>query len=92
MKLYELDKPRSCRQLYKFTDTHLNPTAQSHTVAGSLNALVATGKATVLCAVDYILLCKKWLMKIVTASVQIYSSQNPAVIKQTPLLSSFITY
>jgi hypothetical protein len=55
-KLYELDKPRLFRQLYKLTDTHLNPSAQSamkvsfaaqvmsHTVATSLSALVATGK------------------------------------------------
>jgi hypothetical protein len=29
LKLYELDKPRPFRQLYKLTDTHLNPTAHS---------------------------------------------------------------
>jgi hypothetical protein len=56
LKLYELDKTRLFRRLYKLTDTHLNPTAQSamkvnlaaqimsHIVAASLNALVATGK------------------------------------------------
>jgi hypothetical protein len=56
LKLYELNKPSPFRQLYKLTDTHLNPTAQSamklnlavqvisHTVAPSLNAVVATGK------------------------------------------------
>jgi hypothetical protein len=55
LKLYELDKPTPFRQLYKLTDTHLNPTGQSvmkvklaaqvmsHTVAASLNAPVATG-------------------------------------------------
>jgi hypothetical protein len=52
LKLYELDKPRPFRQLYKLTGTHLNPTGQSamkmnlaaqvmsHTVAASLNTLV----------------------------------------------------
>jgi hypothetical protein len=56
LKLYELYKARLFRQLYKLTDTHLNPTAQStmkvslaaqvmsHTVAASLKTLVATGK------------------------------------------------
>ena len=56
LKLYEIDKTRPFRLLYRLTDTHLNPTAQSsmnvrlaaqvmsHTVAASLNALVATGK------------------------------------------------
>jgi hypothetical protein len=56
LKLYELDKPRPFRQLYKLTDTHLHPTAQStmkvrlavqvmsHTVAAGLNTLVAAGK------------------------------------------------
>jgi hypothetical protein len=29
LKLYDLDKPKPFRQLYKLTDTHLNPTAQS---------------------------------------------------------------
>jgi hypothetical protein len=55
-KVYELDKPRLFHQLYKLTDTHFNSTTQSamkvnlavqlmsHTVAASLNALVATGK------------------------------------------------
>jgi hypothetical protein len=27
LKLYEIDKPRPFRQLYKLTDTHLHPTA-----------------------------------------------------------------
>jgi hypothetical protein len=56
LKLYKLDKSRPFCQLYKLTDTHFNPTEQSamkvnlaaqvmsHTVAASLNALVATGK------------------------------------------------
>jgi hypothetical protein len=56
LKLYELDKPRPFRQLYKLTGIHLNPTAQSslkmslaaqvmsHTVAARLSAVVATGK------------------------------------------------
>jgi hypothetical protein len=56
LKLYELDKPRPFRQLYKLRGTHLNPTGQStmkmslaaqvmsHTVAASLSAPVATGK------------------------------------------------
>ncbi|PNF39995.1 hypothetical protein B7P43_G15587, partial [Cryptotermes secundus] len=56
LKLYEIDKTRPFRLLYRLTDTHLNPTAQSsmnvrlaaqvmsHTVAASLNALVATGE------------------------------------------------
>jgi hypothetical protein len=56
LKLFELNKPRPFRQLYKLTDTHLSPVAQStmkvnlaaqvmsHKVAASLNALVAIGK------------------------------------------------
>jgi hypothetical protein len=56
LKLYELDKPIPFHQLYKLIDAHLNPTGQStakvnlaaqgmsHTVAASLNALVATDK------------------------------------------------
>jgi hypothetical protein len=56
LKLYELSRPTPFRQLYKVTDTHLNPTAQStmkvsfaaqvmrSTVAASLNILVAAGK------------------------------------------------
>jgi hypothetical protein len=56
LKVYELDKPRPFHQLYKLTDAHLNPTVQCamkvnlaaqlmiHTVAASLNALVAAGK------------------------------------------------
>jgi hypothetical protein len=56
LKLYELDKPRPFHQLYKLTDTHLNPTGQSVmkvnlaaqvmslTVAANLSALVAAGK------------------------------------------------
>jgi hypothetical protein len=56
LKLCELDKPRPFRQLYKLTDTYLNPGAKSamkvslaaqvmsHAVAASFNSLVATGK------------------------------------------------
>jgi hypothetical protein len=56
LKLYELDKPNRFRPLYKLTDTHLNPVAQSavkvslaaqvmsHTVAADLNTLVSAGK------------------------------------------------
>jgi hypothetical protein len=55
LKLHELDKPNRFRLLYKLTDSHLNPVAQSamkvslaaqvmsHPVAG-LNTLVSTGK------------------------------------------------
>jgi hypothetical protein len=44
LKLYEPNNHSPFRELYKLTDTHLNPTAQvmSHTVAASLNSLVAT--------------------------------------------------
>jgi hypothetical protein len=54
--LSELDKTTLFCLLYKLTDTHLNPTAQSamkvnlaaqvmsHTVAAGLSTLVATGK------------------------------------------------
>jgi hypothetical protein len=56
LKLYEINKPRPFRQLYRLTDTHLHPTTQStmkvsltaqvmsHTVAAGLNTLVAAGK------------------------------------------------
>jgi hypothetical protein len=56
LQLYELDKPRPFRQLYKLRDTHLNSSVQSsmkvyldarvmsHTFAASLNAIVATGE------------------------------------------------
>ncbi|PNF31489.1 hypothetical protein B7P43_G00752 [Cryptotermes secundus] len=58
LKLYEIDKTRPFCQLYRLTDTHLNPTAQSsmnvrlaarvmsRTVAASLNVLVATGECS----------------------------------------------
>jgi hypothetical protein len=56
LKLYELDKPKWFRLLYKLTDTHFNTVAQSamnvnlaaqvmsHTVAAGPNTLVSTGK------------------------------------------------
>jgi hypothetical protein len=56
LKLYDLDKPNQFRLLYKLTDSHLNPVAQSamkvnlaaqvmsHTVAAGLNTLASTGK------------------------------------------------
>jgi hypothetical protein len=56
LKLYEFNKPKLFRRMYKMTCIHLNPTTgsaekvnlapwvMSHTVAASLNASVATGK------------------------------------------------
>jgi hypothetical protein len=56
LKLHELDKHRPFHQIYKLTDVHLNPTAQStekvnlaqpgmsHTVAASPSGIVAKGK------------------------------------------------
>jgi hypothetical protein len=55
LKLYDLNKPRPFCQLYKLTDTHLYPAtpsvmkvklaaqAMSHSIAASINTLVATG-------------------------------------------------
>jgi hypothetical protein len=48
-------------------------------------------RTTALYAMNYILLWKKWLMRITRASFKSYHSQNSAMIKQTSL-SSFITY
>jgi hypothetical protein len=58
-------------------------------IATSHNALVATGKDC--CTVDRELYSgkKEWLMRIMRASFQ-SCPQNPVVIKQTQLPSSFI--
>jgi hypothetical protein len=56
LNVYKFDKPHQIRQLYRFTDTHLNPVGQnamkvklaaqvlSHTVAASKYILVCAGK------------------------------------------------
>jgi hypothetical protein len=58
----------------------------SHTVAASLNALVATDKGQSMHCM--LLLWMKWL--IMRTSFKSYCPQNPVVIKQTSV-SSFIT-
>jgi hypothetical protein len=61
-------------------------------IAASHNALVDTGKDH--CTVDYELysVMKEWLMRIIRASFESCCPQNPVVIKQMSLSSSFITY
>jgi hypothetical protein len=49
-------------------------------------------RTTAFYALNYILLWKKWLMRIMRASFQSYCPQNPVVIKQTSLSTSFSTY
>ncbi|PNF26456.1 hypothetical protein B7P43_G16258 [Cryptotermes secundus] len=91
LKLYEIDKTRPFLLLYRLTDTHLNPTAQgsmnvclaaqvmSHTVAVSLNALVATGKHLYVSFMNEVTNNEDYFSKLLP--------QNVVVIKQTSLSS-----